>query len=137
MILVHAADVADAVILAGTHPNAVGQAYNITGGRPTSLQELAATYEELSGERKLFIPVPISLLRTTLFTRWLVRNLRHRRLERMMKRYKDREYQQSVFLCRHYFDISKAQTELGYEPRVDLREGLRRTLAWYEPQMMI
>lgn len=29
------------------------------------------------------------------------------------------------------FDISKARAELGYRPSVDLREGIRRTLAWY------
>jgi len=29
-------------------------------------------------------------------------------------------------------DISKAEQELGYRPRVDLEEGLRRTLAFYE-----
>ncbi len=29
-------------------------------------------------------------------------------------------------------DISRARQELGYEPRVDLQEGLRRSLAFYE-----
>lgn len=29
------------------------------------------------------------------------------------------------------FDISRARAELGYRPSVDLREGIRRTLAWY------
>lgn len=29
------------------------------------------------------------------------------------------------------FDISRAKRELGYEPRVDLDEGLRRTAVWY------
>ena len=29
------------------------------------------------------------------------------------------------------FDISRARAELGYAPRVALREGIRRTLAWY------
>jgi UDP-glucose 4-epimerase len=28
-------------------------------------------------------------------------------------------------------DITKARTRLGYEPSVDLEEGLRRTIAWY------
>jgi len=30
------------------------------------------------------------------------------------------------------FDISKAATELGYQSRVDLREGLARTAEWYK-----
>jgi dihydroflavonol-4-reductase len=29
------------------------------------------------------------------------------------------------------FDISRAREELGFRPGVDLREGIRRTLAWY------
>jgi dihydroflavonol-4-reductase len=32
------------------------------------------------------------------------------------------------------FDISRARTELGYEPRIDLRQGIRRTLVWYKQQ---
>jgi nucleoside-diphosphate-sugar epimerase len=30
------------------------------------------------------------------------------------------------------FDISKAKTELGYDPKVGLDEGLRRTAQWYQ-----
>jgi dihydroflavonol-4-reductase len=29
------------------------------------------------------------------------------------------------------FDITRARMELGYEPAVSLREGVRRTIAWY------
>ena len=29
------------------------------------------------------------------------------------------------------FDIRRARTELGYAPRVGVREGIRRTLEWY------
>ena len=31
-------------------------------------------------------------------------------------------------------DISKAQQLLGYQPSVNLEEGLRRTVAWYRTQ---
>jgi nucleoside-diphosphate-sugar epimerase len=31
-------------------------------------------------------------------------------------------------------DISKAKRLLGYEPEVDLEEGLRRTVDWYRRQ---
>ena len=30
------------------------------------------------------------------------------------------------------FDITRARTELGYAPQVGLRDGIRRTLAWYK-----
>lgn len=33
---------------------------------------------------------------------------------------------------RRCFDISKARSKLGFEPQVDLHEGLQRTIAWYK-----
>lgn len=35
---------------------------------------------------------------------------------------------------RRRFDISKARRDLAFEPRVSLREGLRRTVDWYRSQ---
>jgi nucleoside-diphosphate-sugar epimerase len=35
------------------------------------------------------------------------------------------------------FDTSRARVELGYRPAVDLREGLRRTAAWYRENQLI
>ncbi len=32
------------------------------------------------------------------------------------------------------FDASRAKAELGFEPRVDLREGIHRTAVWYQEQ---
>ena len=29
------------------------------------------------------------------------------------------------------FDITRARTEIGFAPKVGLREGIRRTLDWY------
>jgi UDP-glucose 4-epimerase len=34
-------------------------------------------------------------------------------------------------VARHFADVSKARRTLGFEPRVGLREGLARTLAWF------
>jgi 2-alkyl-3-oxoalkanoate reductase len=35
------------------------------------------------------------------------------------------------------FDIGKAKRELGYEPKVDLDEGLRRTYEWYRAEGLL
>jgi len=32
-------------------------------------------------------------------------------------------------------DISKAKMVLGWEPRVDLEEGLRRTIPWFRDEL--
>jgi dihydroflavonol-4-reductase len=35
------------------------------------------------------------------------------------------------------FDATRARTELGFVPRVDLDEGIRRTAAWYRSQGLL
>ena len=35
------------------------------------------------------------------------------------------------------FDTTRARTELGYAPAVDLEEGIRRTAAWYRDQKLL
>jgi nucleoside-diphosphate-sugar epimerase len=35
------------------------------------------------------------------------------------------------------FDISKAKSELGFEPRVDLHSGIKRTAAWYRREGLL
>ena len=32
------------------------------------------------------------------------------------------------------FDITRARSEIGFAPRVELREGIRRTLNWYRAE---
>jgi len=35
------------------------------------------------------------------------------------------------------FDNSKARRELGFEPKVDLGTGARRTIAWYRSEGLL
>jgi nucleoside-diphosphate-sugar epimerase len=35
------------------------------------------------------------------------------------------------------FDTTRARTELGYAPQVDLEEGIRRTATWYREQGLL
>jgi dihydroflavonol-4-reductase len=40
----------------------------------------------------------------------------------------------SFFQNNRAFQIDKARMVLGYQPTIDLREGIRRTISWYEQQ---
>lgn len=42
-----------------------------------------------------------------------------------------RSHTYELFLADRIFDISKAQKELGYDPKVSMRDGIRRTVEWY------
>ena len=35
------------------------------------------------------------------------------------------------------FDTTRARTELGFQPHVDLEEGLKRTEAWYREEGLL
>ncbi len=129
--MVHAADLVRATVLAGTSPRAINQAYNVTGGSKTSIQHIVEIYQEITGQQKLTLPLPLSLLHSGLFIRWVISNVQYKRFNRFIERYKNKEFLQNFFLQRHHYDIGKAQTELGYEPTIDLYEGLRRTINWY------
>jgi len=37
----------------------------------------------------------------------------------------------------HGSDISKAVRQLGYRPRIDFREGIRRTIDWYSQRGLL
>lgn len=39
-----------------------------------------------------------------------------------------------IFLTSKILDISKAQRELNYEPKVSVKEGIQETIAWYQEQ---
>lgn len=41
------------------------------------------------------------------------------------------------FLAERTFDVSRAQRDLGFSARVSVREGVRRTLAWYRERGML
>lgn len=43
----------------------------------------------------------------------------------------------SPLLIERTFDISKAKERLGYRPLVDMREGIKRSAAWYRENMAI
>ena len=35
------------------------------------------------------------------------------------------------------FDTTRARTELGFEPKVDLQQGIHRTATWYKSQGLL
>lgn len=97
-------DVADAVrctILLADHPGAVGQVFNVGNGREVSILELAERVRALTGTAAPITFVPYE--------------------EAYGRGFED--------LRRRVPEIAKARALVGYEPRVDLDETLRRVIA--------
>jgi nucleoside-diphosphate-sugar epimerase len=121
---VHVDDLVRGILLAGSRPEARGETFLIAGGEAPTLNEIVSSVADVIGARrpKLHIPVwPVyaaAWLCETVCARLKIEPPLHRR-------------RVGFFVHHREFDISKARELIGYEPRVTLVEGLRRTAAWY------
>jgi nucleoside-diphosphate-sugar epimerase len=113
-------NVVDALLLASVTPDAIGQAYNIVDEPQTSVRSCALQGAQLAGERIYPVPVPRPLLMTAAGA-----------LERRQDRSgSDSPPRLSRFVVRSAcadirYSSAKARRELGWEPEVSLRDGLR------------
>ena len=123
---VYVSDVVDGLLLALDHPRAVGHAYNITNDQPLTQLELMNTIAAEVGAHPRLVHVPQAVLSAAghgaeLLAR-LTRSRRRPPVTRLGVAFIGTD-------TRH--DISRARKELGYAPRVPLREGIRRAAAWH------
>ncbi|MFI5183366.1 MAG: NAD-dependent epimerase/dehydratase family protein [Vicinamibacteria bacterium] len=117
-------DLVDGFLLAMERPEAVGQSFIIAGPRYISQSDLAALIARHTGGRVLPFHVPAAplqwaggLCEALLVPFGIEPPLHRRRVEFWTKS--------------RAFSIAKARRLLGYEPKVDLEEGIARTAAWY------
>jgi nucleoside-diphosphate-sugar epimerase len=117
-------DLISGIILSSQSPAALGQTYIIAGEHYVTLNQLTAAVAAAVGCEPPRGRLPYwPLLAGAAVCEALCKPLRidpplHRR-------------RASFFVNNRAFSIEKARRELGYQPRVDIDEGLRRTAAWY------
>jgi nucleoside-diphosphate-sugar epimerase len=120
----------DALILAAEKDDARGQAYLIADERYVPIKELVtAIARELNIDLKLtFVPFwPAYAVAAAV-------ELAYKPLPAEPPIFRRRL---DWFRQNRAFDITKAKRELGWQPRVDLETGLRRTAEWYSEQGII
>ncbi|MGH9332133.1 MAG: NAD-dependent epimerase/dehydratase family protein [Vicinamibacteria bacterium] len=122
--LTHVDDVARGFIQAADRPAAVGEALILAGARYTTIEELLGLIAARAGvepPRFHWPAAPIylasALCEDLCRPLGLEPPLHRRRLD--------------FFLKNRAFRIEKARRLLGWEPQVDLEEGIARTLEWY------
>jgi len=123
-------DLIDGIILMGTRPGIEGEVITLAGGRYTTLNEFVRIVGEVLNVKVSGMHLPV----WPLWTAGAVCELLCRPFRINPPVYRRRV---DFFLKDRAFDIDKARRLLGYSPKVDLKEGLAKTAAWYKSQGLL
>lgn len=116
------------VALAASSPEAAGQVFVLTDGRGVPNEEFFGHYLRMLGRPMRHAPRPVLTAGA-----WAVD-----RISRALGRENELNPGAVTYLCRSgTYSIEKARSVLGYEPSVDLDEGMRRTEAWLRSEGML
>jgi nucleoside-diphosphate-sugar epimerase len=117
-------DLVEGFLLCGEHPAAANRTYILAGGEVTTLNDLVGLIADVAGVKPLTWHVPVwpvwvagAVCEAVCVPLGIEPPIYRRRVD--------------FFTKSRAFDIGRARRELGYEPRVGLREGIARTLDWY------
>jgi dihydroflavonol-4-reductase len=120
-------DLVDGFRLCGTHPAAANRTYILAGGEVTTLNALVALVAEVAQ-----VPAPTRHLPVWPF--WTAGAVCEAICAPLGIEPPIFRRRVDFFTKSRAFDITRARTELGFAPRVRLREGIRRTLDWYRTE---
>lgn len=124
-------DVCEGLRLCGTTPAAAGRTYIVAGSEIPRLEDLIRIAAEVTGAP------PRPRVRLPVWPVWMAGAA----CEAICRPFglEPPLYRRRVdfFTKSRAFDISRARAELGFNPAVGLREGIRRTVEWYREQRWI
>jgi nucleoside-diphosphate-sugar epimerase len=123
-------DLVEGFRLCGTVPGAKGRTYILAGPRYTTLEQLVHLVAGELGVRPPRVHLPVWPFWTAgLLCEMICVPLR---IEPPIFRRRVDFYTKS-----RAFDTTRARTELGFDPQVDLEEGIRRTARWYRTEGLL
>jgi dihydroflavonol-4-reductase len=123
-------DLIEGFRLCGTVPAAKGRTYILAGPRYTTLEQLVRLVADELGVAPPRLHLPVWPFWTAGLLCELV--CVPLRIEPPIYRRRVDFYTKS-----RAFDTTRARTELGYSPKVDLEEGIRRTADWYRSEGLL
>lgn len=126
MPMVYVTDVVRGLLLALDHPDAVGQAYNLSADRPLTQRQLLEAIADA-------IDAPPPRLRVPYRALYAIGYLAERiaTLASTSRRPPLTRLGVAFFGTDNRYPNDKARRELGYAPEVPLRDGVRMAAAWY------
>jgi nucleoside-diphosphate-sugar epimerase len=123
---VYVTDVVQGLLLALDHPNAVGQAFNITNDSPLTQQQMLEAIARETGTSPPRVHVPYRALYSAGYLAERMAAVSGSEAQPMLTRLGVK-----LFGTDNRHSIGKARRELGYRPQTSLLEGVRLTAAWY------
>jgi len=124
--LVHVQDAVDGLLLAAQNGR-VGEIYLITNKASEPFDQMIEMIQEALGVRKLPIYIPewaalsmAAAIEKTFLVLGKTPPVAKKNIEST--------------LADRVFSIQKAQTELGFDPKIDPAQGLKETVSWYKEQ---
>lgn len=121
----------DGVIAAATQGHAAGQIYNITDGVDVACLDFFAQHWRWLGKhgKPICLPTPVAQALTK-STEWL--------LQRALRQSTEISASSLAMLARQAgYSIQKAKQQLGYQPRIDLAQGMQQTEQWLRAEKII
>jgi nucleoside-diphosphate-sugar epimerase len=122
-------DLVSGLVLAAERPEAAGQVLTISGSHGVPAKEFFGHYFRMLGKRgPLCLPTPLAVAAARVAGA----------AERLRGNRTEINAASMLYLARPGgYSIEKARRLLGYEPAVDLGEGMRRTEAWLREQGLL
>lgn len=124
--LIHVRDLVEGILLAAEGEASMGRTYFISSDDDYSMRAVADLMAALMHKRAREIAIPKSVAYGVAYIAEMAAAVLGK--PPVINRDKVTDLSQTCWSC----SIERAKSELGYEPRVPLEEGLRETLAWYK-----
>lgn len=124
--LVHVRDLVEGIVLAGQTDSAVGRTYFISSEDDYSMRAVADLIAALMHKRAREIAIPKPIAYGVALAAEAAAAILGK--PPVINRDKVTDLSQTCWTC----SIDRARSELGYNPRVALEDGLRETIAWYK-----
>lgn len=122
-------NVADAAILALTQPTQKGDIFNITNGEPVPLLDVIQRIFSALNQKADIKTLSYDLLKPLITaSQWLHEHLPQQPEPTLTR------YSAALFHYQQTLDISKAKTQLNYQPNISIEEGIQRYVRWYQNQ---
>ncbi len=121
--LLYVDDLVRGIIISAENNSSAGNTYYLSDGKTYSNEEIAASISDAVGAKPVHIRIPR-------FAMPMIAHIGQRLSKKSSIINADRikDFQYSYWIC----DSSKAEEELGFIPKVGIKEGMKWTADWYK-----